>query len=111
MKPFKKILKWIGIILLSVFLLALILYAALYVNTEMRIDKQYYYTDARLDIPTDSASIRKGEHLYRIRSCIDCHGAKGEGGVFLNDPPLMKLTAPNITRGRGGLPAHYNVAD
>lgn len=42
---------------------------------------------------------------------MDCHGAKLEGDVFINDAMLLKLSAPNLTKGEGGLPDDYTTQD
>lgn len=91
--------------------LVLAAYLIIYIITENRINKKYHFADAALSIPTDLISVMKGKHLYQICSCQDCHGSKGEGSVFMNDPMLMQVTAPNITKGKGGLAATFDVAD
>ncbi len=111
MKMFKKIVKWTGISLLTILGLALIAYVFVYVHTEGRINKQYQYAEETIAIPTDSLSILKGEHLYQIRGCQDCHGKNLQGGVFMNDALLMRITAPNLTKGKGGLPDDFNIND
>lgn len=42
---------------------------------------------------------------------MDCHGAKGGGKVFINDPALGVIWAPNLTRGAGGASATFTDAD
>lgn len=111
MKTLKRIGKWCGVSLVGLLVLFLFAYLVIYVITENRINKKYHFADAALAIPSDSISVMKGKHLYQIRSCQDCHGSKGEGSVFMNDPKLMQVTAPNLTRGEGGLPHDYDVAD
>jgi cytochrome c553 len=46
-----------------------------------------------------------------IRGCNECHGENLGGKIFLEDPSLAMLTAPNLTRGKGGLPADFSVSD
>lgn len=111
MKTLKKIFKWAGISLLILVVVILAGYAVIYIITESRINQKYRFADVTITIPTDSVSVIKGKHLYQIRSCQDCHGGKGEGGVFMNEPMLMQVTAPNLTKGKGGLPADFGVAD
>ncbi len=111
MNKLKKLLKWTGISLLGLVVVVLVAYMVIYIITENRINKTYRFADAALEIPSDSAAIIKGKHLYQIRSCQDCHGEKGEGGVFINDPLVMQITAPNLTTGQGGLPADFDVSD
>lgn len=111
MKTLKKIGKWTGIVIGSILALVIIVYAYIYFQTEHMINKKYAYTIPAMTIPTDSLSIARGEHLYHIRACVDCHGPDLNGKVYVNDPMLLRLTIPNITKGKGGLPADFDVKD
>src|SRR5688572_11566749 len=55
-------------------------------------------------IPSDPASVARGEHIARaIASCALCHG-DDLGGQMLGPPdPVATLAAPNLTKGEGGL--------
>jgi mono/diheme cytochrome c family protein len=50
-----------------------------------------------VDLPTDSASIAEGERIARTRGCFGCHGARLEGRVFMSEPLVATLVAPNLT--------------
>ncbi|MET0340281.1 MAG: cytochrome c [Polyangiales bacterium] len=57
-------------------------------------------------------AIARGKHLVTARyGCEACHGANFAGGVMLDDPAIGTLRGPNLTTGKGGLPASYSVAD
>ena len=59
-----------------------------------------------------AASVARGEHLVHARyGCTHCHGEDRGGGFMLDDPAMGRWPAPNLTRGRGGLPADYDLAD
>lgn len=111
MRRFRKIMKWTGIVLLIIGALALCFYLVVYFQTQQRINKQYAYTVPEITVPLDSASIARGAHLYYINSCEDCHGNDLSGKIFLNDPMLLRVTVPNLTRGNGGLPADFTTKD
>jgi mono/diheme cytochrome c family protein len=111
MKLPAKIWKWSKISLISLLLLLGAAYIVIYLMSEYRIRKRYAYTDVAINISYDSASLINGKHLYKIRSCQDCHGEKGEGKVFMDSRILLQLTAPNLTKGVGGLPAAFSNAD
>lgn len=83
----------------------------IFYKTQKRIDKDYSFKEESISIQTDSLSIQKGEHLYKIRGCVDCHGKNLEGSVFMDDPLLMQINAPNLTKGQGGLPADFGADD
>jgi mono/diheme cytochrome c family protein len=106
MKPMSKLkvfARWVGRIALGILLLLIAGGLFVYIRTNHRINKKYTFSEPDLIIPTDSGSIARGRHLYQIRSCADCHGAKLQGGVFINDALLLRLTAPNLTKGKRGI--------
>jgi mono/diheme cytochrome c family protein len=72
----------------------------------------------RIDVPlqgvafrSDAASVERGKYLFRSRGCIECHGVDGAGSEFINDGKGMRIRAPNITPGPGGVVAGYSAAD
>lgn len=101
----KKILKWAGIILSAVVILAAIFYGVVFFSTQSRINKVYDVTVQSLIIPSDSASYKRGQLLATNRGCRGCHGANlGGFEVFLPaGSPMGTLVARNITSGEGGI--------
>ena len=113
----KKFFKWLGILLGGLLGLALIGLLGYYI---------YWYTQARrtievevdtLEIPTDQASIERGEILVEIVRCTECHG-KDLAGTLWTDPKRfyvkMLVGAPfgpaNLTEGENGI-ANYTDED
>ncbi len=111
MRSTEKILRKTGVVLISALILLLVSYLIIYANTQRRINTYYTFNDKKLMIDTDSVSIEKGKHLYQIRGCQDCHGKNLEGSIFMDDELLMKVTAPNLTKGIGGLAEDFKVED
>ena len=111
MQVIKTIFKWIGRTILLVISVIVLGYTYIYISTEKRLNKKYRFSETRLAIPSDSQSIEKGKHLYQIRSCGDCHGTSLQGGIFMNDPLLLQISAPNLTKGKGGLSPEYSSRD
>ncbi|MBS1748678.1 MAG: c-type cytochrome [Bacteroidetes bacterium] len=107
----KKILKWTGILLVSVLVMAAIFYAVVYFSTEWRINKVYNVNVQTLSIPVDSGSYQKGKHIAQNRGCMGCHGTNlGGHEVFMPEgSPVGTLVARNITSGKGGI--QYTDAD
>jgi len=103
----KSLFKWTGLILGSFLVLLLVFYAYVYFKTTSRFNKAYTLQVPAIVIPTDSASIAKGYHLAAIKGCNDCHGSSYSGKVVIDDPALGLITAPNITRGQGGLTTRH----
>ena len=99
----KRVLKWIGIALGSVIVLALVAVGVLYAVSGSKLSaKKTIAAEPVLTIPNDSASIERGARLVRSLPCGQCHGDDLGGRVFADAGPFGLLTAPNITRGRGG---------
>jgi hypothetical protein len=63
-------------------------------------------------IPTDEASLRRGEHLDRaVVGCTSCHGADLRGEIMIDDSTFGRIVAPNLTSGSGGFAADATVED
>ena len=106
--PMSKILKWGGIALGAVVVLALVAAVTLYVRGSSSIAHAHTVEVSALALPTDSASIARGAHLAGIYGCTDCHGADLSGQV-MGDAPPFTLIASNITP--GGATADYSAED
>ncbi|HVN16990.1 MAG TPA: cytochrome c [Anaerolineales bacterium] len=99
----KKVLKWIGIVLGSLIGLALIVLASLYFIGNARLNKTYSFPPSNLVIPTDAASIAKGQHRAETL-CVGCHGSDLSGITgWFNAPPLGTIDSANLTSGEGGV--------
>ena len=104
----RKIFKWIGIVLGSLLGLLVLAFTVLYVIGTIKWNiirgKEYQIPVEKISIPTDQASIARGEHIATIRMCKDCH-AENWGGQFDSVPGLITLSMPNLTPGAGGVGA------
>lgn len=57
------------------------------------------------------AELARGRHLARsLAGCTECHG-ETLAGKTIDDNALIRLTAPNITRGRGSVVLGYTDRD
>ena len=59
----------------------------------------------------DAAAIERGRYLFASRGCVDCHGAKGNGTLFLDDGKGMRIAGPNLSPGAGTVVAAYRPED
>lgn len=48
-------------------------------------------------VPGDSLSLVEGARLTRVHGCRGCHGDSLQGHVFMDEPHLVRLVAPNVT--------------
>jgi mono/diheme cytochrome c family protein len=109
----RKILKWIGIVLGSLIGLLVIAFAVLYVIGTVkwnRLHGKYEVPVVTIPIPTDQASIARGEHIATIRMCMQCH-KDNLGGQTARVPGLVTLSVPNLTSGAGGVGATNSDED
>lgn len=98
----KKVLKWTGIVLGAVLLLAAVTVFYLQNALERRLAKRYDVQPAPVAIPADSASLEAGKTWVAVL-CRDCHGEQLAGNVMFEDPALGTFSTPNLTpAGIGG---------
>lgn len=103
----RKIIKWIGIVLGSLVGLLLLAFAVLYITGSVqwsRMHGQYDVPVENITIPTDQASIARGEHVAIIHMCGDCHN-DDFSGISDSAPGLITVSIPNLTAGAGGVGA------
>lgn len=48
-------------------------------------------------IPTDSTSLTEGERQAWFHGCHSCHDVQLQGKLFLDEPRVMRVVAPNVT--------------
>lgn len=107
----RKILIWVGSILGVLLVVALAGYFFIAHNIANRTEKPYSFPTETLAIAADSTTLKRGNHLVVIKGCVDCHGSNMAGKVMMDDAPLGRLVATNLTKGKGGLPADYSTSD
>jgi len=103
----RKILKWIGIVLGSLIGLLVLAFAVLYLIGSVKWNKMHGKYDVPVEtipIPTDQASLVRGEHIATIRMCRQCH-LENLSGQTAGAPILVTLSVPNLTPGAGGIGA------
>jgi mono/diheme cytochrome c family protein len=94
----RRLLRWLGIGLLSIVLLLIIALGVIYVLSEIKIRRHYSTPADSVLLPTDSTSIAEGFRLAQLRGCSGgCHGDDVEGGMFVDAFLLARLPAPNLT--------------
>lgn len=100
--------------LISAVLLAvvavLIMVSWVYLTTERRFVRAYDVPARQLNVSADPDRKEQGAHVARIWGCLDCHGEDLAGAVVADTPP-MRLVAPNLTSGSGGITARYGAQD
>jgi len=108
----RKVLKWVGIAVAGLVALAIVVAAGIYWQGGREAGRTVTVAFQPIPIPTDSASLARGQHLAAsITKCVHCHGENLGGTQMINGMPFMNLWAPNITSGAGGLGGQLSDAD
>ncbi len=98
----KKVLKWIGIILLVGVIGVAVFAFTMIKKTESRLSHAYEITPEALAIVADPASLARGAHLAQA-ICTARHGNDLGGLKFFEDAALATIYTPNLTKGQGGV--------
>jgi mono/diheme cytochrome c family protein len=108
----KRILKWVGIALGGIIGLVVIVVLAAFGLATSSLNKTYDISVESIPIPTDAASIERGQYLATAMStCIGCHGPDLAGTFLLDDPGIGQIFSANLTSGQGGKGATYTDED
>lgn len=106
----KRILKWIGIILVGLLGIIILAYVAVTAVSASRLNRSYAVTaDFTLNVPDDAASIAEGKRLYTIM-CQSCHG-EDLAGQAVQDFMSGQLYIANLTSGAGGVGSSHSDED
>ena len=109
----KKVLKLVGKVVGGLVGLIVIAVAAILTIGYSRFNKTYNIDVSGIKIPTDKASIARGEHLVQaVAHCGYCHGTDFSGEYIINNPGKEGIVvAPNLTSGEGGIGAAFTDED
>jgi len=109
----KTLLKILGYTLGALVLLVGIAALAIYTGSNARLKKTYVVNVKPVNVPavTDAAALARGKHLATTRGCTECHGADLGGAKVFENGAMGKVHGPNLTRGRGGVPAEWGDLD
>jgi mono/diheme cytochrome c family protein len=108
---FKKVLKWIGIILGGLVGLLVLAMVLLYLAGTAKLSKKYDIEAQAISVPTDAQAIQRGKHLATIFICTRCHTENLSGEVYFDVPGMVSIPTPNLTSGAGGVGALYSDKD
>lgn len=107
----RKVLKWIGIVLVVLIAGIVLINVSAYFGSNARINKSYEIDPEAVAIRTDEETLAQGEHISIIFGCTDCHGANLAGEPVIDDPAIGRIYATNLTGGAGGINDYYNDVD
>lgn len=108
----KKILRAAAWVVGSVVVLIVIAGCSLYFLSQRRLDHKWSVAAHAVTIATDSLALARGKHVATaLAKCTECHAADLGGAPFIDEPPVARLYAPNLTRGKGGIGSAYSDLD
>lgn len=95
----QKLLRWFAVTLGVLVTLAVLAVGVVYAMSE-RVLRARHPVDTppfTLALPDDSASLAEGRRIAYTRGCQGCHGPDLGGEVFLSEPYVATVIAPNLT--------------
>lgn len=75
-------------------------------SSRSRLAARVTIPDESIAVTADDATLAEGRRLFVSRGCGDCHGARGEGRVVIDDAP-GRLVGSNLTE----LPGRFDQGD
>ena len=107
----RKVFKWVGIVLGAIVALVLLLVLGLFIKGSMKLSQIYTFPDSNIVIPTDAASIARGDHIVHI-VCVNCHGPDMGGMIgWFKFAPAGQVDSANLTTGKGGVGMKFKDQD
>lgn len=91
-------LRWLGYVLGTLGAIAIVAVAAIWVVSGRKLNRRHEVPVEHITVPSDSVSVARGGHLVGILGCRGCHGKQMEGKIFIDEPNVARLIAPNLTK-------------
>ena len=91
------LLRWAGYVLGVLMLLALLAAGYVWVVSSRELRAHADAKPERLATPT-AAQLADGPRQLRVLGCLSCHGELLQGKIFMDEPILAKVYAPNLTQ-------------
>ena len=91
-----KYLRWVGYLVGGLLLLTLLAAAAVWIISEQKLSARPEPRSASLAKPTP-AQLADGPRQLHVLGCLSCHGKGLQGDIFMDEPGIAKIYAPNLT--------------
>lgn len=105
-----RLIRLLGKLLLVLLVVVATALVLVYWRSSSLLAQHVEIKEAPLTLPADADAHARGEHLAITRGCTDCHGPDLGGRVLVDQFPIGRLAAPNLTRGKGGVGARLDAA-
>ena len=100
-------IKWLTRIGLGLVAVGVVAYLAFYFGSQLVMDKKWPVTPNAVRAAQGPAAVAEGARLARLYGCQDCHGTDLRGRLYVDEPGIASLWAPNLTL----MSATYSDAD
>lgn len=108
----RRFVKWAGIGLGGLVVLVVSAGLTLLILGDRKFKRTYDLAVEPVAIPADAESLARGQHLVEaVSGCTGCHQPDLGGEYLINEPDMAVVAAPNLTRGQGGVGAHFSDQD
>ncbi len=105
------LIRWVLRIVVALVVLLALALGFVYWRSNALLAPHIQVNEAALAIPGDADAVARGQHLVVTRACGECHGKDLGGHAIIDFPPVGRIIAPNLTRGKGGLPENFSPVD
>lgn len=92
----RKFLRWLGYGLAALLAVFLIFAAWVWIVSAREIGRTYSGVGERI-VPPAAGQAAEGQRRMRILGCFGCHQANLQGQLFLDEPGVARIWAPNLT--------------
>jgi mono/diheme cytochrome c family protein len=107
----KKVIRRATIALVVLVLVAAGAFAGLVWMGERKLERKLEVRVVPVPYTRDRNALKQGKYLFESRGCAECHGSDGRGVIVVDSPEGMRVKAPNITAGPGGVVSGYTEGD
>jgi mono/diheme cytochrome c family protein len=102
--------RWVARIIFLLIGAVSIFFGYVYWRSGAMLAQRIEVDEPALSIPADADAVARGERLAITRGCPECHGTDLGGKIVMDEAPVGRLSAPNLTRGKGGVGARLDAA-
>ena len=106
----RTLLRWLARIILVLIAVTAIFLGYVYWRSGATLAQRIVVNESALAVPAGTDAVARGERLATTHGCTDCHDQDLGGRTVLDQAPVGRLAAPNLTRGKGGVGARLDAA-
>ena len=90
-------IKWLTRIGLGLIAFCAVGYLVFYFGSQLVMDRKWPVAPVAVRAAQGPAAVAEGQRLARLYGCQDCHGTELRGRLYVDEPGIASLWAPNLT--------------